>query len=186
MHVVFFYNFQPRRKPRTEELIQTRSQKRDPPGPVESSVLQPGHRAQQRAQLTASWTSSALPAAPGPRRAKRREEGVVQDDNDPDRRTTGCQQDILLSPALIMLSPSLVVLVCDAQSRTGVLHLWFVDVEQLDRDKDGGGLITAMMLGEKFTRNVIGLWAQRGGRPGRRCSLQSAILFVVPVNPGTW
>lgn len=185
MHVVFFYNFQPRRKPRTEELIQTRSQKRDPPGPVESFVLQPGHRAQQRAQLTASWTSSALPAAPGPRRAKRREEGVVQDDNDPDCRTTGCQQDILLSPAHYVIPVfSCISVWCSKQNRcftSLICRCWTIGPGQ-----NGGGLITAMMLGEKFTRNVIGLWAQWGARPGRRCSLQSAILFVVPVNPGTW
>lgn len=54
--------------------------------------------------------------------AKKQEEGVVQDDNDPDHRTTGCQQDILLSSALIMVFLSLVVLMrcSSAQSGTGV------------------------------------------------------------------
>lgn len=57
---------------------------------------------------------------------KRREEGVVQDDNDYDHRTTGCQQGILLSAALIMLFPSLVVLLkCTKQN--SCLHLLFLN-----------------------------------------------------------
>lgn len=51
--------------------------------------------------------------------AKRREEGVIHDDNDPEHRTTGCQQDVLLSPALIMLSPSLVVLMHGSSAQSG-------------------------------------------------------------------
>ncbi len=62
--------------------------------------------------------------------AKKQEEGVVQDDNDPDHRTTGCQQDILLSPALILVFLSLVVLIhLKLTKRNRCLHLLFVNVQ---------------------------------------------------------
>ena len=48
---IFFYNFQPRRKPPTEELIQTHSQKWDPPGPEQ--VICPAAWSQSPAEGTA-------------------------------------------------------------------------------------------------------------------------------------
>lgn len=85
--------------------------------------------------------------------------GCVQDDNDPDQRTTGFQHDILLSLALIMLSLSSVVLMhCSAaQSRTGVQVFSYLSMLRCTGTKRGVITVVAHNVDKKNTLEMS--WA---------------------------